>query len=383
MTSEMPIFDQKIEILYVKRKSKQVERFQSEITPTKTRKTPKKPANFEGRGIGLAVSKMEGVCSRIDMEAEMELKTVYYVFYLRRRVAKADVKDKLKAFNGWPFSAASKQYAKALENLLNLTTPCIQWVMNIIGLTIHANDQKEHLIQRLAEWCLRPIDNGDFFIPVADPMPFMENDHRKAPKLEFEEDNMLEVGRGENGAPVILSNTIAGEFDLNRNGYSRVPHISHTPSSPSFAAPYTPRAVPMPVTTTPNINRPLVSPENPRLPPKKRIRNRHTPAETVDLTDEHIPTEEEVIAVIRDVLTVENSKKLTLPYIRMMICRRYPDFNIDSDAQRSWIKELVLDQLQLKKAEERAAKEAAKRAADAAEKEEQKNEHFYGAELQE
>ena len=57
-------------------------------------------------------------------------------------------------------------------------------------------------------------------------MPFMENDHRKAPKLEFEEDNMLEVGRGENGAPVILSNTIAGEFDLNRNGYPRVPHIS-------------------------------------------------------------------------------------------------------------------------------------------------------------
>ena len=67
----------------------------------------------------------------------------------------------------------------------------------------------------------------------------------------------------------------------------------------------------------------------------------------------------------------------------MMICRRYPDFNIDSEAQRSWIKELVLDQLQLKKAEERAAKEAAKRAAEAAEKEEQKNEHFYGAELQE
>lgn len=42
MSSEMPIFDQKIEILYVKRKSKQVERFQSEITPSKTRKTPKK-----------------------------------------------------------------------------------------------------------------------------------------------------------------------------------------------------------------------------------------------------------------------------------------------------------------------------------------------------
>ena len=57
------------------------------------------------------------------MEAEMELKTVYYVFYLRRRVAKADVKDKLKAFNGWPFSAASKQYAKALENLLSVRKP--------------------------------------------------------------------------------------------------------------------------------------------------------------------------------------------------------------------------------------------------------------------
>ena len=39
---EMPVFDQKIEILYSKRKSRQVERFQSEVTPTKPRKTPKK-----------------------------------------------------------------------------------------------------------------------------------------------------------------------------------------------------------------------------------------------------------------------------------------------------------------------------------------------------
>lgn len=65
----------------------------------------------------------------------------------------------------------------------------------------------------------------------------------------------------------------------------------------------------------------------------------------------------------------------------MMICRRYPDFNIDSDAQRSWIKERVLDQLQLKKAQEIAAKRAAKEARKA-EKEEQKDEHLSGAELQ-
>ena len=50
----------------------------------------------------------------------MDLKTVFYVFYLRRRVAKADVRAKLKAFNGWSFTSVSKYYPKALESLLSV-----------------------------------------------------------------------------------------------------------------------------------------------------------------------------------------------------------------------------------------------------------------------
>ena len=53
----------------------------------------------------------------------MDLKTVFYVFYLRRRVAKADVRAKLKAFNGWSFTVTSKYYPKALESLLSVSTP--------------------------------------------------------------------------------------------------------------------------------------------------------------------------------------------------------------------------------------------------------------------
>jgi len=58
------------------------------------------------------------------MESEMDLKTVFYVFYLRRRVAKADVRARLKAFNGWNFTAASKHYPKALESLLSVCLSC-------------------------------------------------------------------------------------------------------------------------------------------------------------------------------------------------------------------------------------------------------------------
>ncbi|CBY30874.1 unnamed protein product [Oikopleura dioica] len=346
---EMPIFDQKIEILYSKRKSRQVERFQSEITPTKPRKTPKKAENG-GNGIGLAVSKMEKVCERFDMESEMDLKTVFYVFYLRRRVAKADVRARLKAFNGWNFTAASKHYPKALESLLSMTKPCIVWVMNILGMPVNVNDQKEHLIQRLADWCLRPIDHSDFCIVPGTDDEELEYDPRKAPKLEFEEDSMLEVGTGANGAQVVCSTTIAGEFDLNCNSSSpRVPHISHVPTQPSFnsqpaestsirqfARSYTPV---MPLTTAPNIIRQSNPADNPRLPMKKRIRQRHTPSAPVDLTEDYLPTDDEVRATIRVILSRMNVNRLSMQQVRRLIFRKYPDFDVES--RKDWIKSEV------------------------------------------
>lgn len=319
MESGRPLFDQPVEILYSKRQSKRIQRFQI-ASPEKTKRIKKKPEPV-AKGNGRRLGEMDKVCQRIEEENELDLKVVYFVLFQKRRVAKADIKPKIKKWNGWPFGAHTRQHQKALENLVDMTVVNLHWAMDVLGLPFKANDPKDVLIERLADWCLKPKE-----IMMEIPENTIPPQRiRNPPKLEFEDDSMLDVASTENVATSIVKpRSIANEFDLNKN--------SSNITKPFFDQIHHHRRVP-------SVSEYTYTPYSPPKQPSHRRRKRKNSADPIDLTDEYIPNDIEIKTFIGEILKEADVDTLTMKKVRKCIFRKYPD--LDVSTKKEFIKTTV------------------------------------------